>query len=282
MTTSFDNTNTKLTFIGAGNMASAIIGGLISKGYNPAHITASDPFEESLSALSSATGVNTTTDNIAAIRNADVIVLAIKPQVLQQVIAPLASILAAQHPLIISIAAGISMDSLENWLGNHLPIVRCMPNTPALVETGATGLLGNKNLTEQHRLLTDNIINAIGISVWVDSDVQIDAVTAVSGSGPAYFFLFMEAMQAAGVNLGLSESISTQLTLQTALGASKMAMQSDVDVAELRKRVTSPAGTTEKALAVFEDGGLRQLVEKALKAAEVRSKELAEELGGAI
>ena len=282
MATSFDNTNTKLTFIGAGNMASAIIGGLISKGYNPAHITASDPFEESLSALSSATGVNTTTDNIAAIRNADVIVLAIKPQVLQQVIAPLASILAAQHPLIISIAAGISMDSLENWLGNHLPIVRCMPNTPALVETGATGLLGNKNLTEQHRLLTDNIINAIGISVWVDSDVQIDAVTAVSGSGPAYFFLFMEAMQAAGVNLGLSESISTQLTLQTALGASKMAMQSDVDVAELRKRVTSPAGTTEKALAVFEDGGLRQLVEKALKAAEVRSKELAEELGGAI
>jgi len=268
-----------LAFIGAGNMASALIGGLVAKGFDAKQIWASDPFAESLKKLADATGINAADNNHCAIATADVIVLAIKPQVVKAVAAQLATALVDKTPLIISIAAGINMQSLQTWLGKHLPIVRCMPNTPALVQLGATGLFANQQVTTAQKKLTNDIMDAVGISLWLENEAQIDAVTALSGSGPAYFFLFIEALQAAGLSLGLDAHTANQLTLQTALGAAKMAVSSDVDAAELRRRVTSPGGTTERAIGIFEQGDLRALVSKALAAAAARSVELAQELG---
>ena len=269
----------KLAFIGAGNMASSIIGGLVGKGYSPRAIIASDPHEGTLERLKTVAPVRVTSDNHKAIADADVVVLAVKPQVMKDVLLPVAAALRESRPLIISIAAGIEIRSIETWLGDELPIVRCMPNTPALVQTGATGLFANAAVSEVQRTQADTILRAVGIALWVASEADIDAVTAVSGSGPAYFFLVMEAMQAAGEKLGLSADVAKQLTLQTALGAAQMAIASDVDTAELRRRVTSPNGTTERAIAAFEAGGLRDLFTRALTDCRDRSIELARELG---
>jgi len=269
----------KLAFIGAGNMASSIIGGLVGKGYSPRAIIASDPHEGTLERLKAVAPVRVTSDNHKAIADADVVILAVKPQVMKDVLQPIAAALRESRPLIISIAAGIEIRSIETWLGDELPIVRCMPNTPALVQTGATGLFANTAVSDAQRTQADTILRAVGIALWVSSEAEIDAVTAVSGSGPAYFFLVMEAMQAAGEKLGLSADVAKQLTLQTALGAAQMAIASDVDTAELRRRVTSPNGTTERAIAAFEKGGLRDLFQKALTDCRDRSIELARELG---
>ncbi len=271
-------TQAKITFIGAGNMASSIIGGLVAKGYPAAQITATDPYLPSLERVQQQFGIEVTQDNAAAAAAADVVVLAVKPQVMQQVAEGLSGSLGHQ-PLVISIAAGIDMRSLDLWLGNDLPIVRCMPNTPALVQLGATGLFGNDRLNDQQRQLADDILSAVGIVQWLENEALLDAVTAVSGSGPAYFFLFMEAMIDAGVAQGLSRDSATQLTLQTALGAAQLALGSDVDVVELRRRVTSPNGTTEQAILSFEEEGLRAAVEKAMEACAERSREMAAELG---
>ena len=271
--------NPTIAFIGAGNMAASIIGGLVQKGFNSDQIIASDPMQETLDRLAATAPVATTQDNQQAIANADVVVLAVKPQVMQQVAAGIADAVQARKPLIISIAAGITADSLNQWLGGDLAIVRCMPNTPALVQTGATALFGTDAVSETQRQQADQILGAVGIALWVDSEAQLDAVTALSGSGPAYFFLVMEAMQAAGEQLGLSAEVSRQLTLQTALGSAKMAIDSDVDAAELRRRVTSPGGTTERAIAQFEEEGLRDIFQRALTAARDRSEELARSLG---
>jgi pyrroline-5-carboxylate reductase len=270
-----DNT---IAFIGAGNMASALFGGLISQGYQASKIWAADPYQGSLD-KAAALGVNTTLANTVAIAEADIVVLAVKPQVLKEVLLPLQASFAARKPLIISIVAGIEINSLQQWLGDDQAIVRCMPNTPALVKRGATGLFANTNVSIEQRTATTAILDAVGISLWVDSEAQIDAVTAVSGSGPAYFFLLIEAMTNAGEQLGLSRTMAAQLTLQTALGASEMAIASDVDAAELRRRVTSPAGTTEAAVNSFEQQGFRDMVNTALTAASHRSSELAELLG---
>lgn len=270
----------KLAFIGAGNMASSIIGGLVAKGYPARSIIASDPLEATLERLKqNVAPVRVTTDNLKAVAEADVIVLAVKPQAMQSVLEPIAATLRENRPLIISIAAGIEIRSIETWLGDALPIVRCMPNTPALVQTGATGLFANAAVSAAQKTQADTILRAVGIALWVDSEADIDAVTAVSGSGPAYFFMVMEAMQAAGEKLGLAPDVAKQLTLQTALGAAQMAISSDVDAAELRRRVTSPNGTTERAIAAFEAGGLRELFERALTDCRDRSVELARELG---
>ena len=269
----------RLTFIGAGNMASSIIGGLVGKGFSPKLITASDPHEGTLERLKAVAPVHTTADNVQAVADADVVVLAVKPQMMKAVLEPLAVTLQAKRPLIISIAAGIEIRSIEHWLGGALPIVRCMPNTPALVQVGATGLFANAAVNDAQRQQADNILRAVGLALWVEQESQLDAVTAVSGSGPAYFFLVMEAMQTAGERLGLPADIARTLTLQTALGAAQMAISSDVDAAELRRRVTSPNGTTERAVAVFEQGGLRELFQQALQACNDRSEELARELG---
>jgi pyrroline-5-carboxylate reductase len=264
-----------ITFIGAGNMASSIIGGLVAQGFDANCITASDPFAESLKRLTEIVPVKTTQNNDEAIANADIVVLAVKPQVMEQVTKSIAPAIQTQQPLIISIAAGIEISSLDKWLGGNCALVRCMPNTPALVQTGATALYANAQVNNEQRQQADTILSAVGLALWVDNESQLDAVTALSGSGPAYFFLVMEAMQEAGEELGLSAETARQLTLQTALGASKMAVCSDVDAAELRHRVTSPGGTTEQAVHKLEEGGLRALFNRALNAAKVRSEELA-------
>ena len=268
----------KLTFIGAGNMASSIIGGLVRMDYPPHLITATDPYQPSLDRVAADFGINTSNDNGAAVAEADIVVLAVKPQVLKQVCCDLQPHLG-HRPLVISIAAGIDSSSLDRWLANDLAIVRCMPNTPALVQTGASGLFANPRTSESQRQRADEILCAVGVVRWLEDESLIDSVTALSGSGPAYFFLFMEAMIAAGMEQGLDPDTATQLTLQTALGAAKLALNSDVDVAELRRRVTSPKGTTEQAVLSFERDDLRSVVARAMQACAERSREMSSELG---
>ena len=267
--------NLKITFIGAGNMASSLAGGIIAKGMDPVNITMTDINEGQLQAARSQLQVNTTRDNVSACQKAEVVVLAVKPQVMEAVLTPLKAILQQRQALVISIAAGITLGQLQRWLGEDMAIVRCMPNTPALVEAGATGLFANTNVDASQRQQARAIMSAVGLAIWVDNEDQIDAVTAVSGSGPAYFFLVMEAMVEAGKVLGLSEQVARQLTLQTALGSAQMAITSDVDAAELRRRVTSPGGTTEAAINILENQGLRPIFMQALQGAYDRSKELA-------
>ncbi|MBL4826248.1 MAG: pyrroline-5-carboxylate reductase [Spongiibacteraceae bacterium] len=271
-------TNLRIAFIGAGNMATSIIGGLISKGLSPTSIIASDPYPQSLSNLSSTLSVQTTSSNDEAIRNADVVVLAVKPQVMKPVLEALSPTAQTSKTVFISIAAGVEINSINKWLGGNRAIVRCMPNTPALVQTGATALFANSLVSNEQRENANQILRAVGIALWVDKESDLDAVTAVSGSGPAYFFMVMEAMQAAGEKLGLSPDISRQLTLQTALGAAQMAISSDVDAAQLRRRVTSPNGTTFEAIKVFEDGKLPELFLQAMNACRDRSISLAKEM----
>lgn len=266
-----------VAFIGAGNMARAIIGGLLENGFAPQNIWAAEPESARLEDLA-AQGLNTTTDNTAAVAAADLVVLAVKPQIMQAVAADLATAAQQHQPLFISIAAGISLDALERWLGGNAAVVRCMPNTPALVQTGASGLFANARVSDLQRDQATQVMQAVGIALWVQNEAELDAVTAVSGSGPAYYFLMMEAMTAAGVKLGLSEPTARDLTLQTALGAARMASSSDVDAAELRRRVTSPKGTTEQAIKTFQAQGLEAIVEQAMTACRDRAVEMAEEL----
>ena len=267
----------RIAFIGAGNMAASLIGGLLAQGIPTSHIRASDPGAEQRAKIAAEHGIALFADNAEAILDADVIVLATKPQVLKDVCLALAPSLKAGQ-LLVSIAAGISCASLSNWLGAR-PIVRCMPNTPALLRQGVSGLYANADVSPAQRELAEQLLAAVGLAVWLENEQQIDAVTAVSGSGPAYFFLLIEAMTAAGEQLGLPKAIAAQLTLQTALGAAHMAVASDVDAAELRRRVTSPNGTTDAAIKAFQAGGFAELVEQALTAAANRSAALAEQLG---
>ncbi|MBP5150034.1 pyrroline-5-carboxylate reductase, partial [Pseudomonas protegens] len=222
-------------------------------------------------------GIQVFADNAEAIEGVDVIVLAVKPQAMKAVCQALRPSLKPQQ-LVVSIAAGITCSSMNSWLGAQ-PIVRCMPNTPALLRQGVSGLYATAEVSAQQRQQAEELLSAVGIALWLDQEQQLDAVTAVSGSGPAYFFLLIEAMTAAGEKLGLPRETAAQLTLQTALGAAHMAVSSDVDAAELRRRVTSPAGTTEAAIKSFQAGGFEALVEKALGAAAHRSAEMAEQLG---
>ncbi|MGH8349760.1 MAG: pyrroline-5-carboxylate reductase [Pseudomonas sp.] len=268
---------TRIAFIGAGNMAASLIGGLRAKGLEAAQIRASDPGEETRTRVSAEHGIETFADNAQAIVGADVVVLAVKPQAMKAVCEALRPSLKPDQ-LVVSIAAGITCASMNNWLGAQ-PIVRCMPNTPALVRQGASGLFATAEVSAEQRQQAQELLSAVGIALWLNEEQQLDAVTAVSGSGPAYFFLLIEAMTAAGVKLGLPADIAAQLTLQTALGAAHMAVSSDVDAAELRRRVTSPAGTTEAAIKSFQAGGFEALVETALGAAAHRSAEMAEQLG---
>ncbi|PCJ30085.1 MAG: pyrroline-5-carboxylate reductase [Moraxellaceae bacterium] len=265
----------KITFIGAGNMATSLAGGLIAKGYPNTDITMTDLNEDQLLHNRNTLGVKTTQDNTQACNNADVIVLAVKPQVMAKVAVPLKDIVAQRSPLVVSIAAGITLSNLQQWLGNSAPIVRCMPNTPALVQSAASGLFANQHVSDHQKALAKDVMSAVGLALWVENEDQIDAVTALSGSGPAYFLLVMQAMMETGRSLGLPESIASQLTLQTALGSAQLALASDVDVAELRRRVTSPGGTTERAIGIMQEKGLEGIFADALKGAYDRSKELA-------
>ncbi len=270
--------NTSIGFIGAGNMAGSLIKGLLATGINPASIWVADIDQEKLEQLATSSKVNTaSSEDFAAI--ADVLVLAVKPQAMKNVCLQLTKEIRSNKPLIISIAAGITADNLAAWLGTDSSIVRSMPNTPALIGRGASGLFANSAVSDSQGEIAQAIMEAVGISVWVAEEKDIDSVTAVSGSGPAYFFLFIEAIQKAAVQLGLSEDLARQLSYQTALGAAELAISSDDDIETLRKNVTSPGGTTEQAILAFENGGLRKLVTDAVQAAQRRSVELAEEFG---
>ncbi|WP_137804908.1 pyrroline-5-carboxylate reductase [Pseudomonas sp. G(2018)] len=268
---------TRIAFIGAGNMAASLIGGLRAKGLDAAQIRASDPGEETRARVSAEHGIEVFADNAQAIEGADVVVLAVKPQAMKTVCEAIRPSLKPGQ-LVVSIAAGITCASMNNWLGAQ-PIVRCMPNTPALLRQGVSGLFATAGVSVEQRQQAEDLLSAVGIALWLNEEQQLDAVTAVSGSGPAYFFLLIEAMTAAGVKLGLPADIAARLTVQTALGAAHMAVASDVDAAELRRRVTSPAGTTEAAIKSFQADGFEALVEKALGAAAHRSAEMAEQLG---
>jgi pyrroline-5-carboxylate reductase len=268
-----------IAFIGAGNMAASIIGGLIAGGHPAAAIRAADPSADSRERLRAIAPVATFEDNAAAVRGADVVILAVKPQVMADACAAIADALAGTDTLVISIAAGIPVASLQGWLGTGVPLVRCMPNTPALLGCGASGLFAAAAVTAEQRAHAETILGAVGTVSWVAEEDMLHAVTAVSGSGPAYFFLFMEAMVAAGERLGLDRTTATRLTHQTCLGAARMAAESGVDLAELRRRVCSPGGTTERAVASLEADGLEALVDRAMAACAERSRELAQELG---
>ena len=268
-----------ILFIGGGNMATSLIGGLIADGCEPGRLRISEPDAQRLNVLQERFGVQTTTDNADASASADVVVLAVKPQTLPAVAMEISSAVQSHQPLVISIAAGIRTDAINRWLGGDVALVRGMPNTPALVQSGATGLFATPTVSTAQRELAESILRAVGLTLWVDNEDLLDAVTAVSGSGPAYFFLFMEAMQAAGTELGLSPDDARLLTLQTAFGAARMALESEDPPAVLRARVTSPGGTTERALEVFESEHLRAIMQRALTAARDRSKELSQQSG---
>lgn len=259
-------------------MASSLIGGLLSSSTKTDQILVAEPDKSKCRQLQNQFSIQTTGNN-ADVLGYDVVVLAVKPQLLQTVCRELAASASTNQPLFISIATGVHSTDINRWLGADKAIVRCMPNTPALLQTGATALLANENVSASQKKLAEDIMHSVGIALWVDNENELDAVTALSGSGPAYFFLLMEAMQDAGTELGLDATTAQKLTLQTALGAARMATESDVDVASLRARVTSKGGTTEQAINSFENAGFQQIVKDALKAACKRSETLADELG---
>ncbi len=271
----------KIGFIGAGNMARSLIGGLIASGLPAGNIMASTPDADQLQALNDNFGIRTSPDNQDTVEQSEVIVLAVKPQMLKTVCQALT---ARRDSLYLSVAAGIPTPSLGNWLGlkadgAQLAIIRAMPNTPALLQTGATVLYANSHTSEKQRESAEAIMRAVGLALWVNEEAQMDAVTALSGSGPAYYFLFMEAMIHAAEELGLSTASARLLTVQTAFGAAKMALEIDEEPATLRQNVTSPGGTTERAIQTFQQGGFEKLVASALTAARDRARELAKELG---
>ncbi len=269
----------RYAFIGGGNMARSLIGGMINDGCNPKQIWVSDPSSEQRQQLNTAIGVQTTESNLEAVQQTDVVVLAVKPQVIEAVATEIGStIQQLKHP-VISIAAGIRCCDLERWLGGNCAVIRTMPNTPALVGCGATALFANPITTAEQRDLAEFIMRAVGLTLWLDDEPSMDAVTALSGSGPAYFFLLMESLENAGCQAGLPRETARLLTLQTAFGAAKMALESSDDSATLRKRVTSPGGTTEQAIRVMEAGGYQALINNAVQRAKARAEELADILG---
>lgn len=266
-------------FIGGGNMATSLIRGLIASGHSPQQIWVSDTAPATLQAHADQLHVNISASNKTVVDEVEVVVLAVKPQILRDVALQIAPGLKQKNVLVVSIAAGISQQSLSQWLGSDVAIVRCMPNTPALVQTGATALHANANVDDEQQDLAENILRAVGLALWVNDESQLDAVTAVSGSGPAYFFLLMEAMEKAALELGLDEHSARLLIQQTALGAAKIALESSESPAQLRARVTSPGGTTQQAIETFVQNGFVELVSRALHAARDRSIEMSEQLG---
>jgi pyrroline-5-carboxylate reductase len=277
--------NKKIGFIGSGNMAYSLIGGLTSTGMKGQNIWISDPSTEKMTPIASQFSVNMTNSNIELVQSVDIIILAVKPQQLAQVCTEIAASVAKTRPLVISIAAGVLSKDIESWLNKNqdkqssLALVRCMPNTPALVQSGATALFANKQVSHEQKTLAESILRAAGLTLWLENESDMDAVTALSGSGPAYFFLVIDAMEKAGIQLGLTEKTAHLLAIQTAFGASKMALESNDSPETLRKKVTSPGGTTEKAIGILQDGQLEALFAKALEGARDRSIELAQILG---
>lgn len=260
-------------------MARSLIGGLLADGYHPDRITASDPEPGQLTAVQSDFGIKVSAHNAPAAEAADIVLIAVKPQMVERVAAEIRPLVDRTQKLVISVAAGIRIGALERWLGHGTALVRAMPNTPALVQSAATVLYANARVTPAQRNMAESILRSVGLTLWIDEEPLMDAVTALSGSGPAYFFLVMEAMEQAGRKLGLPAETARLLTLQTAFGAAKMALESGVASSTLRSHVTSPGGTTERAINVLQEGRLQALFERALAAAHERSVELSDMLG---
>lgn len=265
-----------ITFIGGGNMAQSLIRGLLKTGYPANAITATDPVAQQREKLKTL-GIAVNEDNSLAIANRDLIVLAVKPQVVGAVLSGLDGLQKEQ--VLVSIAAGVPVSSLKGWTSAGQAVVRCMPNTPALLGAGITALYADPGVNAQQRQQAEAILSAAGRTLWVEQEAELDAVTAVSGSGPAYFFYLMEAMIEAGVALGLERETATLLTLETAYGAALMAREGDSTPASLRQNVTSPGGTTERAISILDAAGAGRIIQEALAGAASRSKELAEEFG---
>lgn len=265
--------NKKISFIGGGNMAQALISGLLAKGILPEYITVSDPNPDNREQMQ-AKGINTidSAKNPLDALMADVVVLAVKPQIMADVLADFSQVLDKQ--LIISVAAGLSTDSLTKMLNGYQNIVRAMPNTPAMVQAGATGLYATDSINEQEKQLATELMEASGLVIWVDDEEQLHAVTAVSGSAPAYFFYFIESVIQGGIDLGLSQEQASALAMQTALGAAKMSISSDDTPEQLRRKVMSPGGTTEAAVHSLQADKVNELIGKAMQACVKRSREM--------
>jgi len=266
-------------FIGGGNMARSLIGGLVQKGCPPARIRVADPSAEQRELLAQRFGVKTMSENREAADGADVLVFAVKPQMFRQAALSLAGQVAKDKPLVISVAAGIATPDIVRWLGGRAVVVRVMPNTPALIGAGAAGLYATPEVSAQQRSIALALLEAVGTALWIEDESLMDTVTALSGSGPAYFFLLMELMESAARELGLPPDVARRLALQTAIGAARMALESGQAPADLRKQVTSPGGTTAAAVKVFEDAGLGGIVSRALTAARDRGREMSHEAG---
>lgn len=265
--------SSRFCFVGGGNMASAIIGGLIASGVKPEKVTVVDPSDEQRAQLTAQFGVHATEDVGSASNDADIIVLAVKPQIMSLVAGEISSAVDLNGKLIVSVAAGLTLSTLQNLFGD-VAIARTMPNTPALLGMGATGLYCNDKTSEAQLAQAVELVEAFGICVQVDKEELLDAVTAVSGSGPAYYFLMIEEMIKAGMKLGLSNQAATELTLQTALGAASMAAMGEGEPSELRRRVTSPNGTTHAAITSMQENGYGEIIEKAMIACRDRAVEL--------
>jgi pyrroline-5-carboxylate reductase len=263
-----------IVFIGGGNMARSLIGGLIAGGTPAAALRVVEPVAELRDALARDFGVIVFDDAIDAAAGAATWVFAVKPQVMRAVCENLAVQARATRPLVVSIAAGITAEQLDRWLGGGIAVVRCMPNTPALLGAGVTGLFANAQVAAHGRAQAESLLASAGKTVWIDDEAMMDAVTAVSGSGPAYVFLLAEAMEAAARRQGLPDDAARTLVLQTVLGAARMLTESDEPPDELRRRVTSPGGTTQAAIETFEAGGFRDLVVKAIDNAAERGRQL--------
>ena len=268
-----------IAFIGGGNMATSLMGGLIADGCPAESLWVSEPDDLKRQDLAHGLGVHTTPDNAHAAAQAETVVFTVKPQVFASVAREVASVIRTHKPLVLSVAAGVCEPDIRRWLDHDAAVVRAMPNTPALVRSGAAALYANPFVDSDQRSRAETILRAVGITLWIDDEGLMDAVTALSGSGPAYVFLLMEVMEAAGRDLGLPPDVARLLTLQTAFGSTKLALESPDEPGALRARVTSPGGTTERAIKTLTDGGIQRLFAEALRAARDRSVELGKMLG---
>lgn len=271
-----------ISFIGAGNMARAILGGLVANGYDPSRIWASAPEDSHLQGLRHDFDIYTTTDNRHCASQADILILAVKPQVMASACQEIASVVQNTRPLAVSIAAGLDTETIGDWLGGDVPMVRCMPNTPSLLGKGAAALYATEGVSAEQREAVTGIFSSIGLAVWLEAEEQMHAVTALSGSGPAYCYMLVEAMEAAAVEAGMAGDTARQLAIQTMAGAAEMSARGGEEPAQLRRNVMSPGGTTERAVESLEKGGLREVVARAFTAAKTRSAELSEQLKKAL
>ncbi len=277
-----DTQQPAISFIGAGNMARAILGGLVANGYDPERIWASAPEDNHLQSLRNDFGIYTTTDNRHCASQADILILAVKPQIMAEACQDIASVVQNTRPLAVSIAAGLDSETIGNWLGGDVPMVRCMPNTPSLVGKGATALYATEGVSREQCDTVTDIFSSIGLAVWLEQEEEMHAVTALSGSGPAYCYLLVESMEAAAIDAGVHPDTARQLAIQTMAGAAEMCSRGDEAPDQLRRNVMSPGGTTEQAVEALEKGGMRDIVKKAFNAAKKRSAELSEQLKKAL